>query len=113
MWLPPSLFSMGDIGKMFIWIRGPHPYYAVARQRKASLTYDCMDRLNEIHVPTLILHGNKDKIAPYRLAEEMHTGIKGSQIITFHGVHLFFILRQKQFIDAITDFLDSSIFLRN
>jgi len=88
-------------------IRGPHPYYAVARQLEASRAYDCMDRLGEIHVPTLILHGKKDKSAPYRLAEEMHAGIKGSQMITFEGGHLFFILRPKQFIEAIADFLDS------
>jgi 3-oxoadipate enol-lactonase len=89
-------------------IRGPHPYYAAIRQLEASRDYDCMDRLHEIHVPTLILHGKKDKSAPYRLAEEMQSGIKGSQMITFHGGHLFFILRQKQFIEAIADFLDSS-----
>ena len=88
-------------------IRGPHPYYAVARQLEASRAYDCMDRLNEIQVPTLILHGKKDKSAPYRLAEAMHGGIKDSQMITFQGGHLFFILRPKQFIEAITDFLDS------
>src|ERR1017187_7563847 len=46
-------------------IRGPHPYYAIAQQLKASRNYDCMDRLGEIHVPTLILHGKKDKSAPY------------------------------------------------
>ncbi len=89
-------------------IRGPHPYYAAARQLEASRTYDCMDRLNEIHVPTLILHGKQDKSAPYRLAEAMHSGIKGSQMITFQGGHLFFIVRQKQFMKAIADFLDSS-----
>lgn len=88
-------------------IRGPHPYYAVARQLEASRTYDCMDRLNEIHVPTLILHGKKDKSAPYRLAEAMHSGIKGSKMITFPGGHLFFIVRPKQFIEAIADFLGS------
>jgi 3-oxoadipate enol-lactonase len=89
-------------------IRGAHPYYAVIRQRDASRTYDCMDRLNEIHVPTLILHGKKDKIAPYPLAEAMQSGIKGSQMLTFPGGHLFFIVRQKQCIEAIADFLDSS-----
>jgi len=89
-------------------IRGPHPYYAAARQLEASRTYDAMDRLNEIHVPTLILHGKKDKSAPYHLAEAMQSGIKGSQMLTFPGGHLFFIMRQKQFIEAITDFLDSS-----
>ncbi len=91
-------------------IRGPHPYYAVARQLEASRGYDCMDRLNEIHVPTLILHGKNDKTAPYRLAEAMQSGIKGSQMITFPGGHLFFIVRQKQFIEAIADFLDSFAF---
>ncbi len=48
-------------------IRGPHPYYAVARQLEASRNFDCMDRLGEIHVPTLILHGKKDKSAPYHV----------------------------------------------
>lgn len=89
-------------------IRGPHPYYAVAHQLKASRAYDCMDRLGEIKVPTLILHGKKDKSAPYRLAEEMHKGIRGSKMITFNGGHLFFIFRSKQFIEAISDFLESS-----
>ena len=90
-------------------IRGPHPYYVVVRQLEASRTYDCMDRLNEIHVPTLILHGKNDKSAPYPLAEAMHAGIKGSKMLTFPGGHLFFIIRQKQFIEAIENFLDSSL----
>ncbi len=89
-------------------VRGPHPYYAVVRQLEASRAYDCMDRLSEIHMPTLILHGRKDKTAPYHLAEAMQSGIKGSKMLTFPGGHLFFILRQKQFIEAIGDFLDSS-----
>ncbi len=86
-------------------VRGSNPYYAVMRQREAGLVYDCMDRLNEIHVPTLILHGQKDKTAPYPLAKAMHAGIQGSHMQTFDGGHLFFIVRQKQFIEAITDFL--------
>jgi pimeloyl-ACP methyl ester carboxylesterase len=88
-------------------IRGQHPYYAARRQFEASGNYDCTDRLNEIQVPTLILHGKKDKQAPYSLAEEMHAGIKGSKMITFNGGHIFFILRPQQFVKAITDFLDS------
>ena len=88
-------------------IRGPHPYYVVARQLEASRTYDCMDRLNEIHVPTLILHGKNDKSAPYPLAEAMHAGIKDSKMLTFPGGHLFFIMRQKQFLEAIENFWGS------
>jgi pimeloyl-ACP methyl ester carboxylesterase len=86
-------------------IRGPHPYYAVARQLEASRSYDSMDRLNEIHVPTLILHGKKDKTAPYDLAAAMHSGIKDSQMLTFPGGHLFFLLQQQQFMAAIVKFL--------
>ncbi|HKD76634.1 MAG TPA: alpha/beta hydrolase [Ktedonobacterales bacterium] len=88
-------------------IRGSHPYYAAARQRDASRDFDCTDRLGEIHMPTLILHGKDDKLAPYSLAEEMHNGIKGSQMITFQGGHYVFVLRQREFVDAICEFLDS------
>jgi 3-oxoadipate enol-lactonase len=88
-------------------IRGPHPYYAAMRQFRASGDFDCMDLLGEIHVPTLILHGKNDKLAPYPLAEAMHAGIKNSHMITFPGGHLFFILRMKQFTGDITEFLAS------
>lgn len=89
-------------------VRGSHPYYAVVRQREASRAYECMDRLGEIQIPTLILHGKSDKTVRYSFAEEMHQGIKGSKMITFPGGHLFFILRPKPFVEAITDFLDAS-----
>jgi 3-oxoadipate enol-lactonase len=85
-------------------IRGSN---ASIRQFEASTDFDCTDRLGEIHVPTLILHGKQDRTAPHALAEEMHEGIQHSQMITFQGGHIFFALRQKQFIDAIVDFLDS------
>jgi pimeloyl-ACP methyl ester carboxylesterase len=83
----------------------PQPYYAFAHQREASRSYDCTDRLGEIHVPTLILHGRGDRIAPYRLAEEMHAGIPRSKVIAFSGGHVFFFLRPQQFIEAVSAFL--------
>ncbi len=88
-------------------IRGSHPYYVVVRQMAASRAFDCMDRLGEIQVPTLILHGKQDKSVPYPLVEAMHHGIKGSEMITFNGGHLFFLMRPQQFIAAIEDFLNS------
>ena len=88
-------------------IRGPHPYYVFARQLKASRAFDCMDRLGEIQVPTLILHGKQDKSAPLSLAEEMHHGINESEMITFNGGHLFFLMKPQQFIAAIDNFLNS------
>ena len=85
----------------------PQPDYAFSRQRAASRNYEATDRLHEIHVPTLILHGKKDTLAPYRLAEEMHEGIAGSKMMMFNGGHLFLFFQQKQFLDAVFDFLTS------
>ena len=84
----------------------PQPRYAFARQREASRAYDCVDRLGEINVPTTILHGRKDKIAPLREAERMRRGITDSQMVTFHGGHLFFLLRQRKwFFDSLASAL--------
>jgi 3-oxoadipate enol-lactonase len=86
----------------------PQPRYAFARQRQASRTYDCMDRLGEIHVPTTILHGRKDKIAPLDDAVEMRHGIAGSQMVTFSRGHLFFLVRERKwFLDSVATALDA------
>jgi 3-oxoadipate enol-lactonase len=83
----------------------PQPTYAFERQLGASRGYDCSGRLGEIHVPTLVIHGESDKIAPLPLAEEMHTGIKGSKMTTFPGGHLFFLWKQEKFCDTVSAFL--------
>jgi hypothetical protein len=52
------------------------------------------------------MHGKKDKSVPYHLAEEMHTGIKDSKMLTFKGGHLFFLMKERQqFLDAVAVFL--------
>jgi 3-oxoadipate enol-lactonase len=80
----------------------PQPRYAFSRQREASRSYGCIDRLGEIQVPTTILHGRKDKIAPLREAEAMRRGIAGSQLVTFRGGHLFFLVRERKwFFDSL------------
>ena len=84
----------------------PQPRYAFRRQRQASSGFDVSTRLGEIHAPTLILHGTGDKTAPYALAEELHAGIAGSQLLAFDGGHIFFLTGKRQrFLDAIMDFL--------
>jgi pimeloyl-ACP methyl ester carboxylesterase len=84
----------------------PQPRYAYLRQRQASGAYNCVERLPEIHLPTLILHGKNDKTAPYSLAEEMRAGIAGSHIVAFRGGHIFFFFRERQrFLETIAQFL--------
>jgi 3-oxoadipate enol-lactonase len=83
----------------------PQPDYAYRRQRKASQEFDATDRLEEIRVPTLILHGKSDRLAPYGWAENMHDRIVGSKIVAFKGGHMFLFWRQREFVDAVTRFL--------
>ena len=84
----------------------PQPHYAFMRQRQASFVYNCTGKLHELHIPTVILHGKKDKTVPYQLAEEMHTGIQGSKMLTFAGGHIFFFMKERQqFLDAIAEFV--------
>jgi len=81
------------------------PYYAFKRQHAASSSYDCTSRLREIRIPTLILHGRRDALVPYGLAEDMHTRISGSVLIALGGGHLFLFLQPLQFVDAVKGFL--------
>lgn len=84
----------------------PQPYYAFELQRNASKSYDCTNRLSEIHVPTLIMHAKDDNIADYRLAQETHAGIKNSKLVAFKGGHIFFFLNPVEVTDAVSKFLD-------
>jgi 3-oxoadipate enol-lactonase len=84
------------------------PRYAQARQREASRVYDAMDRLGDIHVPTTIMHGRKDRIAPFRQARAMRQAIPGSTMVSFHGGHMFFMARQRKwFLDSVQTALDA------
>ncbi len=83
----------------------PQPQYAFLRQLQASRDYDASDRLHEIRIPTLILHGRNDHTAPFALAEAMRDGIPGAQLIAFNGGHTFLFFQQKQFLDAVCAFL--------
>ena len=88
-----------------IFRKKTQPYYAFVRQLEASRGFVCAARLGEIRAPTVILHGTKDRIAPFKLAEEMHTGISGSKLIPFRGGHAFPFMQREPFIDEVSTFL--------
>ena len=65
----------------------PQPRYAFERQRQASRQFDCSNRLGEIEVPTLVIHGRADRMVPLALARELHAGIAGSRLEVVPGGH--------------------------
>jgi pimeloyl-ACP methyl ester carboxylesterase len=89
------------------FVRGGNTYSVVRRQRAATRRFTCTDRLHEIRMPTLMLAGRKDRLAPRALVQQMHERITGSRLITFGGGHLFFLRRATPFLDAVLAFVRS------
>ncbi len=44
------------------------------------------DRLSELSVPTLVIHGNDDPILPYDHGQALHAAIPGATMLTLDGV---------------------------
>ena len=54
--------------------------------------------LAKIKIPTLIMHGKKDKICSFDLAEQMKSGIANSHIVAFENSgHSLLLEETKQF----------------
>jgi pimeloyl-ACP methyl ester carboxylesterase len=81
------------------------PIYAFKRQKRATQAYDGRSYLARIEVPTLILHGRADRIAPPVLAEELHAGIAGSRLEWYAGGHITPVLKPRIVVDAVRGFL--------
>ena len=66
---------------------------------------DLRSDLKKIKIPTLILHGKKDKICSYDLAEQMKAGIKDSHLVPFENSgHSLFLEETKKFNSELIKF---------
>ncbi|MFW5918835.1 MAG: alpha/beta fold hydrolase [Halanaeroarchaeum sp.] len=74
-----------------------------AREAQAAgvMDFDVADRLGEIVVPTLVMHGTEDRVVPTANGEMIHESLPQSDLELFDGGHLFFVERA----DAVTDTL--------
>ena len=71
-------------------------------------TFNVMDRLGEIHVPTLVLVGAKDMMTPPKYAGFLAQGIKGASLVTIEGAgHSPMLDKPAEVAAAIQPFLDS------
>jgi non-heme chloroperoxidase len=61
--------------------------------------------LAKITIPTLILHGEKDKICPYDFAEQLKAGIKNSHIVAYENSgHSMFLEETRKFNSELIKF---------
>jgi len=86
------------IGNWLYGINISSSSYAMAQCLTALRDTDLRSDLAKIKIPTLIMHGKKDKICSFDLAEQMKAGITDSQIIAFEkSGHSLFLEETKKF----------------
>jgi non-heme chloroperoxidase len=79
--------------------------YATAQCLIALRDSDLRSDLPKISIPTLILHGEKDKICSFDLANQMHVNIKDSQLIPFkNSGHSLFLEETDKFNTELMNF---------
>jgi pimeloyl-ACP methyl ester carboxylesterase len=72
--------------------------YATAQCLIALRDTDLRSDLVKIKIPTVIMHGKKDKICSFDLAGQMKTGISGSNIVAFENSgHSLFLEETQKF----------------
>lgn len=76
-------------------------------QAAAVAAFDATDRLNELSVPTLVLHGTDDRVLPVENAALLGEHLPHATVERFEGgPHLFFI-EERDAVDArVRTFLD-------
>lgn len=70
-------------------------------------TTDFRDDLYDIHVPTLIMHGDSDAIVPFEGSGQLtHKALKHSELVLVRGgPHGFNVSHKEEFNKALLDFL--------
>ncbi len=72
---------------------------------KNVVSYDQSGLLSEIHCPTAIFWGGKDKVTPPYMAKKLKKGIRGSEIFWLNGGHFAYVDDADVFISILRAFL--------
>lgn len=90
------------------WLKGiglSASSFATAQCLVALRDTDLREDMAKIKMPTLIMHGKKDKICSFDLAEQMNAGITHAQLIAFEeSGHSLFLEETKKFNDELIKF---------
>jgi pimeloyl-ACP methyl ester carboxylesterase len=86
----------------------PQPAEAAVAQIMAAATFDVEARLKEIHAPTLVITGTKDRVVPPRNSELLAEAIPNARLdIIPDAGHLVFIEAAASFNRSVIEFLRS------
>ena len=87
--------------------QNPQPLHASRRQWQVVEAWDAWDRLGELHVPTLVLHGTEDRMVAVENARRLAEGIQGAKLVLLEGAGHVYHSEQPDVADqAVLSFLD-------
>ena len=87
----------------------PKNYERFYRNAEAILEFDARDELSKIECPTLIMAGDEDKTVGTDAADELHSGIAGSELYVFKGLGHGAFEESKDFYDIVLKFISSHV----
>jgi pimeloyl-ACP methyl ester carboxylesterase len=92
--------------ELFIQERTPLTEEVFARQCDACLAHDTADRLREIHHPTLVICGRRDRLTPPRFHRLLADEIPNALLVTIpYGSHFVMAESAEQFNHTVLQFL--------
>jgi pimeloyl-ACP methyl ester carboxylesterase len=87
--------------------QNPQPLDAGRRQWEAVDAWDAWDRLEELRVPTLVLHGTEDRLVAVQNAKRLADAIPGARLVLLEGAGHVYHSEQPDAADgAVVSFLD-------
>jgi len=93
------------IGNWLMAINLSASSYATGKCLMALRDTDQRDELKNIKIPTLILHGKKDKICSFELTEQTQKLIPNAQLVAFeHSGHSLFLEETRKFNEELIKF---------
>jgi L-proline amide hydrolase len=83
-------------------MNGPSEFHVIG----VIKDWDIVERLGEIHIPTLVISGRYDEATPV-IAETVHRGIPGSEWVLFeNSAHMPHLEETERYLQVLTSFLD-------
>jgi pimeloyl-ACP methyl ester carboxylesterase len=83
----------------------PFPERAYSAQLRAALQHNCASKLQQLRVPTLVVHGLHDRVIPVRNAELMASALPDAQLRILRESGHLYATDEPEVDDAIGAFL--------
>jgi L-proline amide hydrolase len=83
-------------------MNGPSEFHVIGTFKE----WNIVNRLNEIHVPTLVIGGRYDEATP-TITETVHRGIPGSEWVIFeNSSHMPHLEETESYLQVLSRFLE-------